>query len=87
MGIMSYKKYIFIPNKRGKGLGSQLMRKCLQQVKRFRFTDRYLDTITITMHAQKLYQKWGFKYIEHPLGNTNHYSCPVWMFKSLRDDT
>ena len=26
------------------------------------------------MHAQKLYQKWGFEYIEHPLGNTGHCS-------------
>ena len=39
------------------------------------------------MHAQKLYQKWGFQHFEHPLGNTNHCSCPVWIVKSLQDDT
>ena len=39
------------------------------------------------MHAKKLYQKWGFEYIEHLLGNTNHYSCALWMVKTLRDDT
>lgn len=86
-GYCELQKIYFLPNARGKGLGSQLMRKCLQQVKRSRFIYCYLDTMPSVMHTQKLYQKSGFKYIEHPLGNTNHYSCPVWMFKTLRDDT
>ena len=33
--------------------------------------------------AQKLYLKKGFKYIENPIGNTGHSSCPVWMIKDL----
>ena len=64
-----------------------MMHKCLQQAKSFGFTDCYLDTMPNMMYSQKLYQKWGFEYIEHPLGNTGHCSCPVWMVKSLRDDT
>ncbi len=86
-GHSELQKIYFLPNARARGLGSQLMRKCLQQPKKFRFTDRYLDTIPNMMYAQKLYQKLGFEYIEHPLDNTNHYSCSVWMVKTLRDDT
>ena len=86
-GFYELQKMYFHPKSRGKGLGSQMMHKCLQQAKSFGFTDCYRVTMPNMMHAQKLYQKWGFEYIEHPLGNTGHCSCPVWMVKSLRDDT
>jgi putative acetyltransferase len=33
--------------------------------------------------AQKLYNKVGFEYLDKPLGNTGHTSCPVWMLKKL----
>jgi len=33
--------------------------------------------------AQKLYLSEGFNYIDKPLGNTGHSSCPVWMIKNL----
>ena len=28
-------------------------------------------------------KKMGFEYIDHPMGNTGHCSCPIWMTKSL----
>ena len=33
--------------------------------------------------AQNLYTKYDFSYIDRPLGNTGHTSCPVWMLKKL----
>ena len=86
-GYCELQKMYFLQKARGKGLGSQIMHKCLQQALRFGFIDCYLETMPNMMHAQILYQKWGFEYNEHPLGNTGHCSCPVWMVKSLRDDT
>ena len=86
-GYCELQKIYFLPNARGKGLGSQLMRKCLQQVKRSRFIYCYLDTMPSMMHTQKLYQKWGLEHFEHLLGNTNHCSYPVLIVKSLQDDT
>ena len=80
-------KMYFLLKTKGKGLGSQMTRKCLQQAKRFDFTDCYLETMPNMMHVQKLYQKWGLEHFEHLLGNTNHCSCPVWKVKSLQDDT
>ena len=32
---------------------------------------------------QKLYKKAGFQYLDAPMGNTGHYSCPVWMLKKF----
>ena len=80
-------KMYFLLKTKGKGLGSQMTRKCLQQAKRFDFTDCYLETMPNMMHVQKLYQKWGLEHFEHLLGNTNHCSYPVWIVKSLQDDT
>ena len=80
-------KMYFLLKTKEKGLGSQMMRKCLQQAKRFDFTDCYLETMPNMMRAQKLYQKWGFIHFEHPIGNTNHCSYPVWIVKLLEDDT
>ena len=86
-GFYELQKMYFLLKIKEKGLGSQMMRKCLQQAIRFDFTDCYLETMPNMMHVQKLYQKWGFEHFEHPLGNTNHCSCPVWIVKSLQDDT
>ena len=85
-GYCELQKMYFLPKARGKGLGSQMMHKCLQQAKSFGYTDCYLETMPNMMHAQKLYQKWGFEYINGPLGHTGHSSCTVWMIKSLGDD-
>ena len=80
-------KMYFLLKTKGRGLGSQMTRKCLQQAKRFDFTDCYIETMPNMIHVQKLYQKWGFEHFEYPLGNTNHCSYPVWIVKSLQDDT
>ena len=85
-GYCELQKMYFLPNARGKGLGSQMIQKCLAQAKSHGFSDCYLETMPNMIYALKLYKKWGFTYIDHPLGNTGHCSCPVWMVKSLRNE-
>ena len=43
----------------------------------------YIETMPNMLDAQKLYLKFGFKYIYFPMGNTGHFACPIWMIKSL----
>ncbi len=43
----------------------------------------YLETMPYMLDAQELYRKNGFVYINKPMGDTGHYSCPVWMTKEL----
>jgi putative acetyltransferase len=33
--------------------------------------------------ALKTYAKFGFRYIDKPLGNTGHFGCELWMLKDL----
>ncbi|WP_309609817.1 GNAT family N-acetyltransferase [Flavobacterium sp.] len=81
--ICELQKMYFLPEARGLGLGTQLMDKCLESATAFGFQKCYLETMPYMEAAQKLYQKVGFEYLNEPLGNTGHTSCPVWMIKLL----
>jgi len=81
--ICELQKMYFMPKTRGLGIGSELMGKCLEQARNFGFEKCYIETMPFMHAAQKLYKKSGFEYLNAPLGNTGHNSCPVWMLKVL----
>ena len=81
--ICELQKMYFLPEARGRGLGIQIIEKCLQSAKDFGFESCYLETMPYMEAAQKLYKKVGFEYLCQPLGNTGHTSCPVWMLKKI----
>lgn len=68
---------------RGKGIGALLIEACLKAATDFGFSQCYLETLPFMEDAQRLYKKYGFEYLDAPLGNTGHSSCPVWMLKQL----
>lgn len=76
-------KMYFLEEARGKGLGSKMIKRCLDKAKEYGFEQCYLETMPYMKDAQKLYLKSGFEYIDAPMGNTGHFSCPVWMLKTL----
>ncbi len=73
----------FLPETRGKGLGKKMIALCLLKAADFKFQKCYLETMTYMEAAQNLYKKNGFEYIDGPMGDTGHYSCPVHMLKEL----
>lgn len=81
--VCELQKMYFKPEARGRGLGSQMMAKCLAFAKSSYFSQCYLETMPYMDQARVLYRKVGFKNIEAALGNTGHYSCTVWMIKDL----
>lgn len=81
--ICELQKMYFTPKARGKGLGSQMMYKCLSFAKNAGFEKCYLETMPYMDDARKLYRKVGFESIDGPIGDTGHYSCTVWMIKDL----
>lgn len=82
--VCELQKMYFLEAARGRGLGKQMMEICLQRAKEYQFEGCYLETMPYMKDAQKLYLKSGFEYIDAPMGNTGHFSCPVWMLKSLK---
>lgn len=68
---------------RGKGLGRSLIEKCLEFAKNSGYEQVYIETMPELRKAVTVYEKFGFKYLERPLGNTGHFGCDVWMIKKL----
>ncbi|MBC3848039.1 GNAT family N-acetyltransferase [Winogradskyella echinorum] len=81
--VCELQKMYFMSEARGKGLGSQMMAKCLEFAKQSGFEQCYLETLPYMVEARKLYRKVGFESLDKPLGNTGHYSCTEWMIKDL----
>jgi len=81
--ICELQKMYFLKEARGKGLGLQMIEKCLAIATEFGYSNCYLETLPEMLVAQNLYKKVGFEYLNSPLGNTGHTTCPVWMIKQL----
>ncbi len=71
------------PKARGQGIGYNLLNRCMSFARNNGFSTCYLETMPYMLDAQKLYKKNGFEYINSSMGDTGHYSCPVWMTKKL----
>ncbi|MAZ72625.1 MAG: GNAT family N-acetyltransferase [Flavobacteriaceae bacterium] len=82
--VCELQKMYYAPVARGRGIGTKMMETCLQKATEFGFEACYLETLPFMKAAQKLYTRTGFEYLDGPLGNTGHYSCPVHMFKKLQ---
>lgn len=76
-------KMYFLEEARGRGLGNKMIKRCLDKAREYGFEQCYLETMPYMKNAQKLYIKSGFEYIDAPMGNTGHFSCPVWMLKKI----
>ena len=81
--VCELQKMYFLEEARGKGIGHQMILKCLEKATNFGYEKCYLETLPEMLNAQKLYKKVGFEYLCEPLGGTGHTSCPVWMLKTL----
>jgi putative acetyltransferase len=76
------KMYLY-PQVRGIGLGSILIQKCMDYAKEAGYKNIYLETMPELKQALKTYEKFGFEYIHHPMGNSGHFGCELWMLKRV----
>ena len=76
-------KIYLSPNSRGFGLGKKLMKKCLDTAKVNGYKKVYLETMPELVKAVPMYEKFGFKYLKGPMGNSGHSGCSLWMLKEL----
>lgn len=84
--ICELQKMYFLQEARGKGIGFQMIQKCLQEANELGYEKCYLETLPEMLTAQHLYKKVGFEYLCAPIGNTGHTTCPVWMIKNLNSN-
>ncbi len=77
------RKMYFRAELRGMGVGTQLLELCLERASKAGFRACYLETMDGMQQAQGLYGKYGFKYLDKPMGDTGHSSCGTWMARDL----
>ncbi|MES1219286.1 MAG: GNAT family N-acetyltransferase [Bacteroidota bacterium] len=76
-------KMYLLPEARGAGLGRTLIEKSLAFAKETGYKNVYLETMPELKQALKVYEKFGFEYLNGPLGNSGHSGCSLWMLKKL----
>jgi putative acetyltransferase len=59
------------------------MNKCIDCAKEMKFGSIYIETLPELEKAITVYEKFGFSYLDKPLGNTGHFGCSVWMLKAI----
>lgn len=68
---------------RGLGVGRALMEQCTQSAINLGYTHLYLESLPQFSNAVSIYQKQGYQLLDHPLGESGHTSCDIWMVKEL----
>lgn len=68
---------------RGTGLGKLLLNKAMDWAKENGYKQVYLESMPELSKAVTIYENVGFKRIDHPLGNSGHCGCDIWMIKDL----
>ncbi|OIQ28991.1 MAG: GNAT family N-acetyltransferase [Bacteroidetes bacterium MedPE-SWsnd-G2] len=81
--VCELQKMYFSPELRGRGLGKGMILHCLEFARNEGYEQCYLETAHGLNEALGLYRRIGFQELDEPMGNTGHYSCGIWMLKSL----
>ena len=82
-GTCELVKMYLLPEERGKGLGGLIIKKCLQTASELGFAQIYIESMPELGQALKVYERFGFNYLEAPLGNSGHFGCELWMIRTL----
>jgi putative acetyltransferase len=82
-GTCELVKMYLLPPARGIGLGKKMITSCLEEARKKGYRQVYLETMPELKDALKTYEKFGFSYLNGPLGNTGHFGCALWMLKKL----
>ena len=77
------RKMYFLPELRGIGMGVQMLTLCLDEARNDGYRHCYLETMGGMEKARSLYEKYGFTYLDKPMGNTGHTSCGTWMARAI----
>jgi putative acetyltransferase len=76
-------KMYLLPEMRGTGLGREMIQRCIDEARNKGYRNMYLETMPELRQAMRTYEKFGFKYLDGPMGDTGHFGCEIWMSLTL----
>lgn len=77
------RKMYFLPEARGAGAGTAMMRACLDAARTAGFRQCYLETLAGMDAAMRLYERSGFKRMPASMGATGHGGCNAFYLLAL----
>ena len=78
------RKMYFLPEARGLGAGSAMMKVCLDAARAAGFKQCYLETLGGMDAAMRLYERSGFQRIAGSMGATGHGGCNAFYLLELQ---
>jgi putative acetyltransferase len=82
-GCTELVKFYLAKEARGKGIGKNLMLKCIASAREMGYKQIYLESLPHFAQAISMYEKEGFIRLDKALGESGHSTCNIWMLKSL----
>jgi len=82
-GTCELVKFYLSPAARGKGIGKELLQRCIAAAKEMGYKKMYLETMPELTIAIPMYEKSGFTHLPAAQGSSGHTGCDVWMLKEL----
>jgi putative acetyltransferase len=82
-GVCELVKMYLSKEVRGMGLGKMMIDQCIDTAKQLGYQKMYLETMHELHKAVAVYEKFGFGYLQSPLGNSGHNGCDIWMLKTI----
>jgi putative acetyltransferase len=82
-GTAELVKMYLLPEMRGIGLGGRLIQAALDWAAQACYSQVYLESMPELQKALKTYERFGFRYLDAPLGNSGHFGCALWMLRQL----
>lgn len=76
-------KMYLLQEARGTGIGAKLILQAMETARSFGFKRMYIETMPELKKAMSVYEKFGFSYLDAPMGNTGHHGCSIWMCGNL----
>jgi len=80
--VCEFVKMYILPHARGKGIAKELIKRCILRAKELNYHSVYLESMPELKQALKLYEHFGFQYLDKPMGNSQH-AVDVWMIKRI----
>jgi putative acetyltransferase len=82
-GYAELVKFYLAAEYRGKGIGRLLMSKSIDSARELGYKQIYLESMPELGKAISMYEKAGFRSIDHPMGKSGHFGCDIWMLMDL----
>ena len=82
-GCAELVKLYLSENTRGKGIGRELLERCITSARHLGYSSLYLESLPHFSRALGMYERAGFTNLEGPLGDSQHTTCNIWMIKKL----